>query len=53
VTVKDKNGNARAGQNDSVDADLIPKLTVGPVTAKSNGDGPDFYLFMISFIRYL
>lgn len=39
VTVKDNNGNPRAGCGDKVDADLIPKLKVGPVTARDNGDG--------------
>jgi len=39
VSVKDKQGNLRAGFDDSVEADLTPKLKINGVKAKSNGDG--------------
>lgn len=39
IKVKDNNGNLRAGCGDKVEADLIPKLTIGPVSATDNGDG--------------
>jgi len=39
VTVKDKQGNPRAGEDDKVVADLTPKLKIAGVRAKNNGDG--------------
>jgi filamin len=39
VSVKDKNGNLRAGFDDQVEADLTPKLKITGVKANSNGDG--------------
>jgi len=39
VTVKDKQGNPRAGFDDSVEADLTPKLKIAGIKAHSNGDG--------------
>jgi len=39
VSVKDKQGNLRAGFDDDVEADLTPKLKIAKLKAKSNGDG--------------
>jgi len=39
VSVKDKQGNLRAGFDDDVEADLTPKMKIPKVKAKSNGDG--------------
>jgi len=39
VTVRDNQGNPRAGFDDDVEADLTPKLKIPKVKAKSNGDG--------------
>jgi len=39
VSVKDRQGNLRAGFEDQVEADLTPKLKVSGVKGKSNGDG--------------
>jgi hypothetical protein len=39
ISVKDKQGNLRAGFDDDVEADLTPKLKIAKLKAKSNGDG--------------
>jgi len=39
VSVKDKQGNLRAGFDDDVEADLTPKLKISKIKARSNGDG--------------
>jgi filamin len=39
VSVKDKQGNLRAGFDDQVEADLTPKLKISGVKGRSNGDG--------------
>jgi hypothetical protein len=39
VTVKDRQGNPRAGFDDDVEADLTPKFKIPKVKGKSNGDG--------------
>jgi len=39
VTVRDNQGNPRAGFDDDVEADLTPKMKIPKVKAKSNGDG--------------
>jgi len=39
ISVKDKQGNLRAGFDDDVEADLTPKMKIAKVKAKSNGDG--------------
>jgi filamin len=39
VSVKDKQGNLRAGFDDDVEADLTPKMKIPKIKAKSNGDG--------------
>jgi len=39
ITVRDNQGNPRAGCDDDVEADLTPKMKIPKVKAKSNGDG--------------
>jgi len=39
VSVKDKQGNLRAGFDDDVEADLTPKMKITKIKARSNGDG--------------
>lgn len=39
ITVKDKQGNPRAGEDDDVEADLTPKMKISKLKAKNNGDG--------------
>jgi len=39
VSVKDNQGNLRAGFDDEVEADLTPKLKISKIKARSNGDG--------------
>jgi len=39
VTVRDNQGNARAGLDDDVEADLTPKMKIAKIKAKNNGDG--------------
>jgi len=39
VTVRDNQGNPRAGFDDKVEADLTPKIKISGLKAKNNGDG--------------
>jgi filamin len=39
VSVKDNQGNLRAGFEDDVEADLIPKIKISGLKARNNGDG--------------
>jgi len=37
--VRDNHGNARAGLDDDVEADLTPKMKITKIKARNNGDG--------------